>query len=218
MSSAYIHKLISQGEHQQQDFKFRVDDSRKIARTLVAFANTDGGKLLIGVKDNGVIAGIRTDEEYYMIEAAAGLYCRPEVDFASRQWNLDGKRVLEIDVPRARIKPVFAQNDQKKWRAYVRVRDKNILASTILIKYWNRKNSHSGTLIRYSENEKALLNYLNENPYLTLGRYCQLVSLPRFAAEKIVVDLMVANLIEMGQDDKQVWFRLKDPTRIEDLR
>ena len=56
----YIEKLIEQGEHQHLDFKFAVNDSRKIARSLVAFANTTGGKLLIGVKDNGTIAGVRT--------------------------------------------------------------------------------------------------------------------------------------------------------------
>ena len=43
-----IEELISQGEHQQLDFKFEVSDSKKIARTLSAFANTDGGRLLIG--------------------------------------------------------------------------------------------------------------------------------------------------------------------------
>ena len=56
-----IQKKIREGEHQQQDFKFRIDDSKKIAVSLVAFANTDGGRLLIGVKDNGRIAGCRTD-------------------------------------------------------------------------------------------------------------------------------------------------------------
>ena len=60
-----IEELIAQGEHQQLDFKFEVSDSKKIARTLSAFANTDGGRLLIGVKDNGAIAGVRSDEEYY---------------------------------------------------------------------------------------------------------------------------------------------------------
>ena len=60
--------LIDQGEHQQQDFKFEVSDSKKIARTLSAFANTDGGRLLIGVKDNGHISGIKSEEEYYMID------------------------------------------------------------------------------------------------------------------------------------------------------
>ena len=73
----YIHALIAEGEHQQQDFKFEISDARKIAKTLSAFANTDGGRLLIGVKDNGKIAGVRSEEEKYMIEAAAQLLLYP---------------------------------------------------------------------------------------------------------------------------------------------
>ena len=65
MNIHYIHKLITEGEHQQLDFKFEIADSRKIARTFSAFANTDGGRLLIGVKDNGSISGIRTGREIY---------------------------------------------------------------------------------------------------------------------------------------------------------
>ena len=60
----YIHALIAEGEHQQQDFKFEISDARKIAKTLSAFANTDGGKLLIGVKDNGKIAGVRSAKRH----------------------------------------------------------------------------------------------------------------------------------------------------------
>ncbi|MDP4292685.1 MAG: ATP-binding protein [Bacteroidota bacterium] len=71
--SKYIRKLIEQGEHQQQDFKFEISDARKIARSLAAFANTDGGRLLVGVKDNGAIAGVRSNEEFYMVELAAQL-------------------------------------------------------------------------------------------------------------------------------------------------
>ena len=66
----YIFDLIAQGEHQQQDFKFEISDARKIAKTLSAFSNTDGGRLLVGVKDNGRIAGVRSEEEIYMIDAA----------------------------------------------------------------------------------------------------------------------------------------------------
>ena len=89
-----IEELIAQGEHQQLDFKFEVSDSKKIARTLSAFANTDGGRLLIGVKDNGAIAGVRSDEEYYMIEAASKMYTRPEVPFEAKRWDMNGKTVL----------------------------------------------------------------------------------------------------------------------------
>ena len=72
----YIHARIAEGEHQQQDFKFEISDARKIAKSLSAFSNTDGGRLLVGVKDNGKIAGVRSEEEIYMIEAAAKLYCK----------------------------------------------------------------------------------------------------------------------------------------------
>ncbi len=206
--SQYIQKLILQGEHQQQDFKFQVNDSKKIARTLVAFANTDGGKLLIGVKDNGVIAGIRAEEEYHMIEAAANMYCKPEIDFAYRHWNIEGRKVLEIDVPRAQIKPVYATSDEGRWMAYIRMGDQNILASTIMIKYWNRINSNHGALIKYSDKERMLLEYLNQHPFITLRQYCQLAALPKYLAENTLVNLMIAGVIEMGQNDKQAWFRL----------
>ena len=66
-----LQRMIREGEHQQQDFKFRIDSTAKIAKTLSAFANTDGGKLLIGVKDNGKITGIDPEEEFFMIEGAA---------------------------------------------------------------------------------------------------------------------------------------------------
>ena len=99
---------IEEGEHQQQDFKFEVSDSRKIARTLSAFANTDGGRLLIGVKDNGVVAGVRSEEEYYMIEAASQMYTRPEVPFSAKRWELEGKTVLEVDIAPCPERPYTA--------------------------------------------------------------------------------------------------------------
>lgn len=67
----YIQQLVNEGEHIHQDFKFEISDAHKIAKSLSAFANTEGGRLLVGVKDNGKIAGIRSEEEIYMIEAAA---------------------------------------------------------------------------------------------------------------------------------------------------
>ena len=62
----YIHQLVAEGEHDHQDFKFEISDARKIARSISAFANTGGGRLLVGVKDNGKIAGIRSEEEIHV--------------------------------------------------------------------------------------------------------------------------------------------------------
>ena len=73
----YIASLIEEGEHEHQDFKFAVSDARKIAHSLSAFANNDGGRLLIGVKDNGAIAGVRNEEDIFVVEQAAEMYCEP---------------------------------------------------------------------------------------------------------------------------------------------
>ena len=114
----YLKSLIAQGEHQELDFKFEISDARKIARTLSAFSNTSGGRLLVGVKDNGRIRGIRSDEEYYMVESAASLYCKPEVQFETRNHSIEGKSVLEIYIPPVDHKPVYAQDEEKRWMAY----------------------------------------------------------------------------------------------------
>jgi predicted HTH transcriptional regulator len=205
--SKYIQNLILQGEHLQQDFKFQVNDARKIARSLVAFANTKGGKLLIGVKDNGIIAGIRTEEEFHMIESAAGLYCKPEIDFAFRAWNIDGKKILEVDVSKANARPYYALTEDDRWMAYVRVKDQNILAAPIQLKYWKRLQAPFGTLIKYSKNEEIILKFLNDNPTITINKFCEIALIPKYFAENIIVNLMIAGLIEMMQDEHSIWFR-----------
>lgn len=111
----YIHALIAEGEHQQQDFKFEISDTRKIAKTLSAFANTEGGRLLIGVKDNGKIAGIRSEEEIYMIEAAAQLYCVPQVEYAVQSYHIEGRQILIADIKESLHKPVYAKNEDGKF-------------------------------------------------------------------------------------------------------
>ena len=73
----YISELVARGEDETQDFKLTVNDARKIARTVSAFANNAGGHLLIGVKDNGAIAGIRSEEDIFVVEQAAQCYCEP---------------------------------------------------------------------------------------------------------------------------------------------
>ncbi|MEZ5001122.1 MAG: ATP-binding protein [Bacteroidales bacterium] len=90
--STDLQLLIRQGEHQRLDFKYCISDSRKIAKTLSAFANTDGGTLLIGVRDNGSIAGVTSEEEFYMIDGAANLYCRPPVKYNITTTGANQKR------------------------------------------------------------------------------------------------------------------------------
>ncbi len=206
MSARYINQLIAQGEHQKLDFKFAITDSKKIARTLVAFANTAGGKLLIGVKDNGNIAGVRSEEEFYMVQAASQMYSKPEVFFESRQWTIDGKTVLEITVPESKTKPHLAPKDDK-WLAYIRVNDQNLLANRIWLKATEHNINGTGILLQYTEQQKMLLTYLDENETITLSKFARIAFLPRFMAENILINLVALNIIEIVFTEKQTYYR-----------
>ena len=192
----YITKLIQQGEHQTQDFKYCISDSRKIARSLVAFANTDGGCLLIGVKDNGRIAGVRSEEEYYMVESAAKMYSKPLIDFTTRQHHIEGKTVLEVIVEPSPEKPHFARDDDGKWWAYFRKDDENRLANKIMIEVWKRQKSPDGILINYSEDEKILLDYLATNEKISVSKYSRIAHLTYKKAEEIIINFRTLNILK----------------------
>jgi len=204
----YIKRLISEGENQRIDFKFAINDSRKIARTLVAFANTNGGKLLVGVKDNGAIAGVRSDEEYYMVEAAANMFCKPEIPFTVKKWIVDKKTILEISIQHNE-NTSYVKDENGKWMAYVRVNDQNILANRILIEVWKRKKKSRGIFIEYSKNENKLLSYLSDGKKITLSKYTRISKLTVKEAERILINLLCLDVIQMELSEKAALFSLK---------
>ncbi len=207
----YIQNLIDQGENQMLDFKYEISDARKIARTLVAFSNTDGGKLLIGVKDNGKIAGIQSEEEYHMLEAAAEMYCRPSVPFEIQKWTIRGKTILEVDIARADQRPFLAQDENDRWLAYLRVEDKNLLANRVMMKVWRKEKRKRGIFLEYTNTEKLLLNYLKANDYITLSKFCRIGKIRLQQAEEILSDLIVLDILQIRIDEKGARYSLISP-------
>jgi predicted HTH transcriptional regulator len=206
----YIRSLIAQGEHQALDFKFEISDARKIARTLSAFSNTDGGKLLIGVKDNGRISGIRSEEEFYMVESAASLYCKPEVHFESKNYSIEGKSVLEIYIPQVDHKPVYAKNEENRWIAYQRVADQNVHAGIIQLQVWKEENKTRGKLIEFTRKEELLLNYLGKVPGNTLSKIQRDTGFHRRELVSLLTKLVLFDVVEMRYSEGANRFILKE--------
>ena len=202
-----IEELIAQGEHQQLDFKFEVSDSKKIARTLSAFANTDGGRLLIGVKDNGAIAGVRSDEEYYMIEAASKMYTRPVVPFEAKRWDMNGKTVLEVYIAPSTDRPHTAPDKDEQYKAYIRVADENILANEVLVMAWKKRKRPEGTLLQINEPVELLFAWLDEHPSISIKQFCRLAHINYFMARNILSDLLAMDTLEYVVVDKKIAYR-----------
>lgn len=206
----YIKQLIAGGESQTLDFKFEVSDFRKIARTLVAFANTDGGRLLVGIKDNGAVAGVRSEEEFYMIEGAARLYCMPEVHFSVKEWQVDRRKVLEVIIARGEDRPYKAVDEEGRWIAYIRQDDQNFKASRIALNVWEKQRGSGPLTIRFRHGERFLLSYLEDKGQLTLSKYRRLAGLTSFEAEAILTEFCLLGIIKIEYSSSQVQFRLID--------
>ena len=88
-----LKRLVRKGEGEKLEFKRKVSHPEKIARELVAFANTRGGTLLLGVDDNGRIPGSKSiDGDAPEIEAFLDRYCVPHLDYHTEKIPINSKR------------------------------------------------------------------------------------------------------------------------------
>ena len=207
-----VRRLLEKGEGELLDYKKEVSSESKIAKTMVSFANHKGGKLLIGVNDNRTIHGISAEEETFMLEKAAGFYCKPEIPINIKEWQIGQKTVLEVDIPKGTDKPYYALGDDGKWWAYIRVKDESLLASKVVLDVLKREGNGEHTLINYSSKEKALLEYLTTHDRITIAEFCKLVNISRRRATTILVNLISIGVIRAHNTEKTEFYTLSHVT------
>ncbi len=196
--SKILSELIAEGEHIGQDFKQTVNDYYKIAKTLTAFANTEGGRLLIGVKDNGRIAGINPQEELYMIDYAAKKLSLPEIKYFFDIHSYKDKQVLEIIVPESIRKPHYAIDADQKKRVFIRVRDNTRLATLTMVEVLKASHPTSKPLrFRYAQTEEKIIKLLREYPKLTMSDIAKKLNLPYHRIRRVLVVLIVMKVVGM---------------------
>ena len=196
----YIAGLIAEGEHERQDFKFAITDARKIARSLSAFANHSGGRLLIGVKDNGAVAGVRNEEDIYLVEQAAERYCIPSqtirVDAVIAE---GGARVIRVEIDPAADRPVMVDEGRGTQKAYYRVADENIVAHPLMVRAWRERAASPGMLISPDGTERKLLDLLADGD-MSVEDFMLRAHISRSRAEDVVVKMHCAALVDFSFD------------------
>jgi Putative DNA-binding domain len=200
--SLNLGQLIASGESATVDFKQSITSPKKIAKTLVAFANTHGGHVLVGVKDNGKVNGIEPEEEKYMLEGAAHLHCKPRIELIFQETKEMGKNVLIATVLEGENKPYYAEDEDGKWWVYVRSKDQVLKASRILLNVLKRNTAKENTTIRYTEIEKQLFAYLAHHQEIGFYDFCNLVNIKPYKASEILTDLVCSRVLTIIPGEK----------------
>ncbi|HVW12679.1 MAG TPA: ATP-binding protein [Mucilaginibacter sp.] len=207
MRAGDVKKLIFEGESVTLDFKKTITSCEKIARTMTAFANNKGGRLLIGVADDGSIKGVKAeDEERYMITKAAQMFIKPAIEPRFEEIYVDDKLVLMVEIPESYTKPHYGLAEDGKWWVYVRVKDKSVLASKIVVEVLKHSADDQGVLIEYSASEKALLEYLQKMDRINVREYCKLQKLSRRNAQRIIVNMVLSGVIRVHTTEKEEYY------------
>ena len=96
-----VSDLIKKGESEAIEFKRELNDS--VYKTLSAFANTDGGILLLGVGDDGKIYGFSGDLD----SLARSIRHNLGVNSSIKVEEFGGKRVIIIEVSQSPVPVSF---------------------------------------------------------------------------------------------------------------
>ena len=130
MTKTDLLELIANGENSGVEFK--QDDLRPedLAKEAVALANFQGGRILLGVEDDGTVGGIRrNDLEHWVMDTVFGRYVHPMIIPFYEEVQVDGQhRVAVVTVSQGVTKP-YVVRKQDREDIYIRVGSTSRLAT-----------------------------------------------------------------------------------------
>ena len=198
-----LYALIREGEHSEQDFKYRISDARKIARTLSAFANTTGGRLLVGVRDNGSIAGVKDEDDIYMLESASEVFLKPALKLEVWAHEIEGKYVWEIEITEGKEKP-YQVDEIDSLKAYYRDNDQNFVANAVLKEVWKQDRlKESKHPVAFTEKEQRLIQYLKDYEEVSVSKAAKVMQLHRSKTIEILARLIRWEVINWSNETQE---------------
>lgn len=201
--------LLKQGEGVSLDFKQKITSCDKIAKTLCSFANTVGGIILVGVKDDRTITGIDPEEEKYMLEQAALHYCQPAITLSYEEIEEEDELiVLKVYVAPSDQKPHASRTKGGDWKVYIRQRDKSLPAGKHMIRHLRQSPLEAlpGELIPADKNETRLLEYLQTQERITVAELAILFNFSRRRAQRLLLTMVQKGFIRLFEHEKEDYY------------
>lgn len=217
MNRKKLQRLIEGGETSTVEFKRKLNETHKIAKELCAFANSKGGVLIVGVDDDGTVCGVMSEKtEAEIIRTACEFDLEPPIIPEIHHFNLLGLELVVAVIDESSSKPInlISKNEagQTIKRAYIRVGEKSVMASSEMaraLRFLNRDENYTeddGVKIVIGRNEKALFEYLEKNERATVNDFAKLVNISRRRAERLMIRMMRAGVLQIHQDSAHDYF------------
>jgi predicted HTH transcriptional regulator len=195
-------EIIEKGESLSCEFKRKFSTHDKIAKEMIAFANTNGGIILFGVDDNKEIVGVDSEKtEVELVKETAGNYCIPPLQYKVEFVDVNGREIVIVNIPESKNKPHRLQDylknfDITKAVVFIRVNDKSMQASKEMIRIM-RAESENLKLKKYSigDIEKNAFEYLDKNETITVRDLSELVNISTRRASRTLVKMVRAKLL-----------------------
>lgn len=194
-----LKELVKKGEGEHLEFKLKSNHPEKIVREVVAFANSGGGKLLVGVGDDKTIKGLKdAEEDEYTLSRAIDKYIYPKISFKKERVAITPDRdVLVLTIPRSVDKPHYVVDDTGAKQAYIRVEDKSIQASREMKEIMRRGRGERDVSFQYGEKEEKLMKLLVEKESVTVDLFATVAGIPRKMASNTLVVMVLARILEV---------------------
>ncbi|SFP28344.1 RNA-binding domain-containing protein [Hydrogenimonas thermophila] len=168
---------IQKGESKKLELKEKLPSNEAIAKTVIAFSNTSGGKIIVGVNDKREIIGIDEDRVFEYEEKISSIVsdlCYPNILPEIYAQNIDGKVVLVVEVFRGSLLPYYLKNKGKLKGTIIRVGSTNRVADEVMITELQRQRFNKS--FDEEENFEIGLDNLNfniiYNEFEKIGKSC----------------------------------------------
>lgn len=213
MNAKELLNLISNGESSTLEFKRKSTTPEKLAKEIVAMANTKGGYLLVGVDDNGKIYGIDSEKsESDIIERTCLFFIEPPISPQIEIINVFDKDVLVLKIADSELKPHKVKYDEadknEPNKTYIRVGEKSVEASREMTRLMKSQTDDKPLKLSIGENERRLFQFLEKNERATVKDFSKIVNISTRRAERLLIRLVRAGVIQIHNDSNHDYFTL----------
>ena len=199
-----LRQLVREGEGSHLEFKARATSADQIVREMIAFGNTAGGIILVGVTDDGELSGVKyPNEESLVIRKAVTKYSRPHIYYTETIIPISQKKfIIQYEVPVSRKRPHVFRVNSRQSVTYIRLRDMSMKASREMSEIVRRGKAAKNIQFTYGEHESALMKFLERNGKITLTEFEVLSRLNHQEAAEKLITLVLANILKITPTEK----------------